>query len=114
MLKRLIPAILAVLIIPACGHDDDDDNTVTITNTGDGTAMVHIEHERAEWYGGGTEHEDDFELPSGLQQTLSYDWTHEVRVRIRRKSDGLLIFSEDYDPDDFDRHDQRIWIAVNP
>lgn len=37
-----------------------------------------------------------------------------IRVRIYRKSDGLLIYSEHYDLDDFEDHDQHIRISVHP
>ncbi|MBV8879101.1 MAG: hypothetical protein JO332_03960 [Planctomycetaceae bacterium] len=115
-MKRFAAAILAVVILPACGssEDDEDDNWVTITNTGDGTAVVHIENERDEWFGSGTEHHTDYDLAAGSQRSDRFPWYHEVRVRVYRKSDSLLIFSEHYSLDDFERHDQHVWISVNP
>ena len=114
-MKRVACAVLAVLIIPACKHhDDDEDNVVTVSNTGDSTVWVEVRHERPDWLGGSTELHNDFELAADDQRTDIYPETHEVRIRITRKSDGFLLYAEKFDLDDFERHDHRIWISVNP
>lgn len=115
-MKRMMAAILAVLVLPACGSrdDDDDDNQLTVVNAGLAAVTVAIEHEEDDWFGGGSKHHDDYELGAGSSRTDVYPWTHQVRIQVRRKSDGLLLFSERYDFDDFEEHRQHVWITVTP
>lgn len=115
-MNRTALALLAVLIIPACnhGHHDDADHQVTVSNLGDEPALVKITHERAEWYGGGHEDTFTYELAAGDQRLDVFPSTHEVKIYITRKSDGMVLFAENIDLNDFDRHDDHVWITVNP
>ena len=111
-MARFILAILAVLIIPACDCSEswDDDHRLSIYNAGSGTVHVEIRYGDDGW--DFDEWIRTFTLAGGHERVDSYAWYYRVEVRVF--SDGSLIFSDVYHPEDFEDHDDRISITVHP
>ena len=112
MTMRLAGLAAAVLLLPAC-HDEDE---LQITNLGASTVLVDVSwEEHADWCGCGW---DDghrlYEVPPGATITRDFGHVHDMDVLITRQSDGLVLFYEDFDAEDFDDDHGKIEVAVNP
>jgi hypothetical protein len=106
-MARIAALSLAALALCGCG---DEDNDLVIDNAGGDTAVVHVDFKGA-W---GGEDDDFFEVPPGERRVVRYDAVGELEVFIRRKGDGLPLFSASYDQEDFDDDHGDIEILVAP
>lgn len=111
---RLGLALAAALIIPACHHDSEDDwywsGDVQVGVYNHGPDSIYV---RFHYGPDGDEYERDFTLTDDQWRVDTFSWDHDVQVKIYRL-DGYLLFSAHYDWEDFDDHDGRINITVDP
>lgn len=108
-------ALLAALVIPACdGRWDsrNDDHELWITNQGVDGVRVQIHYGYKSWTGN-VEWDQDFDVWGGQASRTSYPNGYYVKVDIFR-TNGTLLFATKYDSSDFEDHDGRISILVNP
>lgn len=102
---RTLIGALAILAVAGCDDDDDDwlngDPELRVTNKGGYTVRVEVE-----------DLDDDvFYVEPGTTR----DWdlrSYHVEVRIVRTVDGLELYDDDLDGDDF--HHDRVEITVTP
>lgn len=103
------PALL-LLLLAASGCRDEDE--ISILNTGAEPVLAEIEWRQGDW---GSERRRRFvEIPAGAVYSRELGWVDELDVLIRRKSDGLILFAEDYDAEDLDDDHGHVEIAVTP
>jgi hypothetical protein len=108
MRKAALPLLL--LALAGC-HEEDE---LTIFNTGTEPVFVDIAWDEGDydWYD--HHHHRFIELPAGAIYNDDFGSVREMDVIITRKSDGLLLFADDFDSEDFADDHGDIEIAVNP
>lgn len=104
-------AVLALLALAGC-HDEHE---LTVLNAGDEAVLIDISWEEGDagWYGRRDRHRF-VELPPGAIYHDDFGFVQDMDVLIFRKSDGLILFAEDYDGEDFDDDHGHVEITVIP
>jgi len=104
--------LAALLLLPAC-HGEDE---LQVTNLGGSAVLVDVAvDEHDPWCECGRDHDHHlFEVPPGATVVVEVGHVDEMDVLITRQSDGLILFYDEYDADDFDDDDGKIEIAVSP
>jgi hypothetical protein len=108
---RRAAAALALLALAAC-HDE---NELTVVNAGAEPVLVDISWEESdgEWVRRRDRHRF-VEVPAGGIYNDDFGRVGDMDVVIYRKSDGLILFAEDYDAEDFDDDHGDVEIIVSP
>jgi hypothetical protein len=104
-------AAFALLALAAC-HDEDE---LTVVNVGSEAVLVDIswEESNGEWYRRRDRHRF-VEVPAGGIYNDEFGVVGDMDVVVYRKSDGLILFAEDYDADDFQDDHGHVEITVSP
>jgi hypothetical protein len=103
---RFLLLLAAAALLPACGSRD----SLYIQNIGTDTVIVSVSLD--EPYDG---HDHDvFEVPAGTAAKKRYENGVDLEVLIYRKSDGLILFADDFDREDFEDEHSTIEITVSP
>lgn len=112
MMLRLAGLAAAVLLLPAC-HDEDE---LQVTNLGASPVLVDVAvDEHDPWCECGGDHDHHlFEVPPGATVVVDLGHVDEADVLITRRSDGLVLFYDEFDGDDFEDDHGKIEIAVSP
>jgi hypothetical protein len=91
---------------------DDQDRELLVVNNTASAIIVDVDVKAGSWYDNDDE-DHEVVYPAGVFSE-KYPGAAEVEVRVIRASDGALLFSADYDADDFEDEDGEIVITVNP
>ena len=102
-------AVVALLALAGC-HDEDE---LTVINAGSEAVLVDISWDESEGYWR-RDHHRFVEVPAGAIYNDHFGFVQEMDVVITRKSDGLILFAEDYDAEDFDDDHGDVEITVTP
>jgi hypothetical protein len=98
---------------PACTWDDAGDRKIVVINNTASSIVVDVDAKYDRWTW--DRRRDDLEVvPAGGVYSEKFPGADEVRVRITRTTDGLLLFHAKYDVDDFADEDGKIVISINP
>jgi hypothetical protein len=104
-------ALAALLALAGC-HDEDE---LTVVNAGSEAVLLDLswdEGDAYEWYDG--HHHRLVELPPGAIYHDDLGTVGELDVVIVRKSDGLILFADEFDAEDFDDDHGHVEITVTP
>lgn len=112
-MARLLALGLAAAVLPACGE-----NKIWVQNEGGSDARVDVywttDHEDPflgiRWT---EDHDDSWLVSPGQSAGKSYP-SSVLEVRIVRASDGLTLFEDDFEYEDFRDEHSRIEITVVP
>ncbi len=103
------PAALLLLALSAC-HDEDE---ISVVNAGGQAVLVDLEWDHGDGWGEGRRHRL-VEVPAGGIFHDEVGRVRDLEILIYRKSDGAILFAEDYDGDDFDDDHGHVEITVTP
>lgn len=113
MLRRAGILLTLALLIPSCSTDDAGEQEIIVVNNTGSALIVDIDADvDNNW---GQDVDDDIAiLQPGQTYKEQFEGADEVNVKITRQSDGVVLFSAEYDIDDFEDEDGEILITVNP
>jgi hypothetical protein len=106
-------AALAVALLALAGCHDEDE--LTVVNAGAEPVLVDVS-----WEDGGSDwswrrdRHRFIELAPGAIYHDDFGSVQDLEVVILRKSDGLILFAEDFDAEDFDDDHGHVEITVTP
>lgn len=113
MLRRTGLLLTLALLIPACSSDDAGDQEIIVVNNTSSVLIIEVDADADNNWG--EDVDDDLAiLQPGQTYSEEFEGADEVNVKITRQSDGKVLFTAEYDLDDFEDEDGEILITVNP
>ena len=113
MLRRAGMLLTLALLIPACSTDDAGEQEIIVVNNTGSVLIIEVDADADNNWG--QDVDDDIAiLQPGQTYSEEFEGADEVKVKITRQSDGVVLFSAEYDIDDFEDEDGEILITVNP
>jgi hypothetical protein len=109
-MSRTLAAALALVALAGC-HSEDE---LTIINAGAEPVLADLEWRRDSTWDWNDRRHRLVEIPAGGIYSDDVGQVAKLNVLIFRKSDGLVLLSDDFEADDFDDDHGHIEITVTP